>query len=90
MSSIRRALNSVGFIERELDTINHYPAYLMFSPILFRLGILYERITSLNLFRSLRGSILCVFEKREMHTMTASTKMSQEAKPLASAAIQVP
>jgi hypothetical protein len=36
----------------------------MFSPVLFRLGILYERLTSLELLRSLRGSILCVFEKR--------------------------
>jgi len=35
----------------------------MFSPTLFRLGILYERLTSLNIFRGLRGSIVCVFEK---------------------------
>ena len=46
-----------------MDTINHYPAYLMFSPVLFRLGVLYERLTSPRLLRSLRGSILCVFEK---------------------------
>ena len=64
LSSIRRALNSAGLVERELGTINHYPAYLMFSPVLFRLGVLYERLTSMDLFRSLRGSILCVFEKQ--------------------------
>jgi SAM-dependent methyltransferase len=63
LSSIRRAFTSAGFVPKELGTINHYPAYLMFSPLLFRLGVLYERITSLALFRSLRGSILCVFEK---------------------------
>lgn len=63
LSAIRRAFAAAGFVPRELDTINHYPAYLMFSPVLFRLGVLYERITSLNLFRSLRGSILGVFEK---------------------------
>jgi SAM-dependent methyltransferase len=63
LSSIRRAFASAGFAPKELKTINHYPAYLMFSPILFRLGVLYERITSLAFFRSLRGSILCVFEK---------------------------
>lgn len=63
ISSIRRQLRKAGLIEKELDTINHYPAYLMFSPVLFRLGVLYERMTSWRIFRSLRGSILCVFEK---------------------------
>lgn len=61
--SIRKAFQSAGFQPKQLDTINHYPAYLMFSPMLFRLGVAYERVTSLELFRSLRGSILCVFEK---------------------------
>ena len=69
LSSIRRTLISAGFIPKELDTVNHYPAYLMFSPVLFRLGVLYERLTSLKPFRSLRGSLLCVFEKRAVtHT----------------------
>jgi len=63
LSAIRRAFTTAGFVPKELGTINHYPAYLMFSPFLFRLGVVYERITSLALFRSLRGSILCVFEK---------------------------
>lgn len=63
LSSIRKALTAAGLIEREVETVNHYPAYLMFSPMLFRLGMLYERLTALQLFRSLRGSILCVFEK---------------------------
>jgi SAM-dependent methyltransferase len=63
MSAMRRAMTAAGFREREMDTINHYPAYLMFSPVLFRLGVLYERLTSMKMFRSLRGSILCVFEK---------------------------
>jgi len=63
MSAIRRAFGSAGLVQKELDTINHYPAYLMFSPILFRVGVLYERLTSLQAFRGLRGSIVCVFEK---------------------------
>ncbi len=63
MSALRKALTAAGLVEREMDTINHYPAYLMFSPLLFRLGVVYERLTSLRLLRSLRGSILCVFEK---------------------------
>ncbi len=63
VSRMRKAFTSAGFVPKELGTINHYPAYLMFSPVLFRLGVLYERITSLQFFSSLRGSILCVFEK---------------------------
>jgi ubiquinone/menaquinone biosynthesis C-methylase UbiE len=61
--AIRKAFLAAGLMERELKTINHYPAYLMFSPVLFRLGVWYERLTSLEIFRALRGSILCVFEK---------------------------
>jgi len=63
ISSIQKAMHSAGLVKKELTTVNHYPAYLMFSPVLFRLGILYERLTNLELFRSLRGSILCAFEK---------------------------
>jgi len=77
LSAIRREFTAAGFVPKELDTINHYPAYLMFSPTLFRLGVLYERITSLRAFRSLRGWLLCVFEKptevgaRERNAATA-------------------
>ena len=61
LSSIQEALSSSGFVTKELGTINHYPAYLMFSPLLFRLGVLYERLTTLEPFRSLKVSILCAF-----------------------------
>jgi len=63
LSSIRKALTTAGLAQRELGTINHYPAYLMFSPLLFRVGVLYERITSARALQFLRSSILCVFEK---------------------------
>jgi len=78
LSAIEKALRAGGFVPRELDTINHYPAYLMFSPVLFRLGVLYERITSWNLFRSLRGSILCVFEKQAATSAPKSVKGAAE------------
>jgi SAM-dependent methyltransferase len=64
VAAMQKAMLDSGFFTVELDTINHYPAYLMFSPILFRAGVLYERVTSLRMFRQLRGSILCVIEKR--------------------------
>jgi ubiquinone/menaquinone biosynthesis C-methylase UbiE len=63
LSAIGRAFHAAGLRDVELDTINHYPAYLMFSPVLFRLGVLYERFTSLAAMRQLRGLILAVFEK---------------------------
>lgn len=63
LSKIRKTLRSAGLQETELRSVNHYPAYFMISPVLFRLGVLYERITSLEMFRSLRSVILCVFEK---------------------------
>lgn len=63
MTALRKAMGAAGLVEREMDTINHYPAYLMFSPMLFRLGVLYERLTSARLLRSLRGSILGAFMK---------------------------
>ncbi len=64
ISALRRVFRAAGFIESELQMVNHYPAYLMFSPILFRLGVFYERLTSLRPLRSLRGSILSVFQKQ--------------------------
>jgi SAM-dependent methyltransferase len=62
-SALRKAMNAAGLDQKELEMLNHYPAYLMFSPLLFRLGILYERLTSLEALRLLRGWILCVYEK---------------------------
>jgi len=67
LSAIQRALRAAGLQPIQLGAITHYPAYLMFSPILFRLGVLYERLTSLKLFQSLRSSILCVFEKQTVN-----------------------
>lgn len=78
MSALRKSLTAAGLVQREMDTINHYPAYLMFSPVLFRLGVVYERITSLNALRSLRGTILCVFEKPGS-AQGADTSLPQEA-----------
>jgi len=63
LSKLGKELKSAGLTKRELVAINHYPAYLMFSPVLFRLGILYEKLTSLHSLRFLRGTLLCVFEK---------------------------
>jgi SAM-dependent methyltransferase len=73
-SAFRRTLRAAGFEEREFITINHYPAYLMFSPFLFRLGVVYERITSKRPFAGLRGTLLGVFEKRARHAESAGNR----------------
>jgi ubiquinone/menaquinone biosynthesis C-methylase UbiE len=63
LSALSGALRDAGFRENELHAVSHYPAYLMFSPVLFRLGVLYEKLTGLHSLRFLRGTLLCVFEK---------------------------
>jgi len=60
---MKRYRAASGMAEKQLVSITHYPAYLAFSPILFRMGVLYERLTSASFLASLRSSILCVFEK---------------------------
>ena len=64
VTTLRKTMTAASLVQCEMETINHYPAYLMFSPVLFRLGVLYERLTSLRMFRGLRSLILCVFEKQ--------------------------
>lgn len=90
LSAMDRALESAGFEKREIGTINHYPAYLMFSPTLFRVGVWYEKLTSLKMFKSLRGSILCVYEKRQSKTdLDGCAKVTKQSGALNDAPIQV-
>jgi SAM-dependent methyltransferase len=63
LSRLPKSLGSAGLVIREIRTLSHYPAYLMFSPVLFRVGMWYERLTSLEMFRALRGTLLCISEK---------------------------
>lgn len=87
LSALGKALKEAGLVERELDAINHYPVYLMFSPVLFRLGVLYEKLTSLRLLRSLRGSLLCVFEKPGRLHETQRAGPVRQSRPLESVAV---
>ena len=76
-SAIRKAMAASGLAEKQLTSITHYPAYLSFSPVLFRLGVLYERLTSAGFLSSLRSSILCVFEKTETTPPQASVPLDR-------------
>ena len=63
--------------EREMETINHYPAYLMFSPVLFRLGVLYERITSSGCSdRCAARSFVCSRSRAALLPLTRSGTMN--------------
>lgn len=78
--AIRKSMTAAGLSERSVALIAHYPAYLSFSPILFRLGVLYERLTLTRCFSALRGSILCVFEKTPLHPAERIFERRGEAK----------
>jgi SAM-dependent methyltransferase len=81
-SALRKATASSGLREKQITSIAHYPAYLSFSPILFRLGVLYERMTLLECFSWLRGSLLCVFERTAAATGRAGNDTSRARAPL--------
>jgi SAM-dependent methyltransferase len=85
ISAMRKAFRAAGFLDRELATINHYPAYFMFSPALFRLGVLYERLTSLESLRQFRSSLLGAFEKPDV---PAAARAELPVTPAAHAAVR--
>lgn len=45
-AAVRRNLLEAGFGEIEVQLIEPYPVYLVFNPMAFRLGILYERLVN--------------------------------------------
>lgn len=59
-----RCLEAAHLRPIKIQFFNQYPAYLMFWPLLFRVGILYERLTSkYEALAQLRGWILAVSQK---------------------------
>lgn len=59
------SLTASGLTPLKIELFNQYPAYLMFWPLLFRIGIYYERLTSrFESLAQLRGWILAVAEKK--------------------------
>jgi SAM-dependent methyltransferase len=78
LSKLDKELRTAGFEKKELAGVNHYPVYLTFSPILFRLGIVYERLTSMRWGECLRGTLLCVFEKPAAAAATVADGVDQK------------
>lgn len=61
---MRACLEAARLTPRNIIFFNQYPAYLMFWPLLFRLGILYERLTSrYDGLDQLRGWMFVIAEK---------------------------
>jgi SAM-dependent methyltransferase len=44
--ALRTALLQAGFESAEIRTIESWPAYLVFNPVAFRVGVLYERLVN--------------------------------------------
>lgn len=64
-SALRRIAAEVGLRVTRADPIRHFPFYFMFSPLLFRLGMLYDwGITGLGL-DSLQSNWFVVMERPE-------------------------
>lgn len=63
LKAFQKFANTAKFRILNIEAIRHYPYYLMFSPLLFRLGIYYDQlITALGL-KWLQSNWLVVMEK---------------------------
>ena len=63
-ADVRRLAAGAGLQMRRIDFLSQYPNYLMFSGILFALGMAYERLVSqVDALSALRGWILVTLEK---------------------------
>jgi ubiquinone/menaquinone biosynthesis C-methylase UbiE len=61
---LRRLASQAGFDVEMLQYRNHYPYLLRFSPLLFRVGVLYDRlITHFRSLQFLRGFLIGVLKK---------------------------
>jgi SAM-dependent methyltransferase len=61
--ALRRMAAAAGLRVLRLEGVRHYPYYLMFSPLLFRAGILYDRVVTRLGLQSLQSTWLVVMEK---------------------------
>jgi SAM-dependent methyltransferase len=62
--ALRRVAASTGFQLKRVQAIRHFPYYFIFSPLLFRLGMLYDwTVTRLGL-DGLQSNWLVVMERR--------------------------
>jgi hypothetical protein len=61
--SLRRIAADAGFTIERLDALRHFPFYFLFSPILFRLGVVYDRIVTRLRLDGLQSTWLVVLRR---------------------------
>jgi len=64
-TALRRVASDAGLSMTCIRAIRHYPLYLLFSPFLFRVGILYDRLITWLRLDSLQSNWLVVMERAE-------------------------
>jgi ubiquinone/menaquinone biosynthesis C-methylase UbiE len=63
---IKKLAKTTGFEVKQIDYLGQYPSYFMFSPMLFILGTVYDKmICAFDSLRCLRGWILVKLKKRK-------------------------
>ena len=63
IGAVERVAKSVGLEVEKLEAVRDYPSYLMFSPLLLRIGIYYERLVAALGIRSLHACLLVTLRK---------------------------
>ena len=63
VKAFRSLAKTNGFIITKIDPIRHYPFYLMFSPTLFRLGVIYDWLITRLRLDFLQSNWLVILER---------------------------
>lgn len=83
---VKRTFTRAGFSVEKLVLVEKEPVYLLRRPVLFRIGVVYERlVNSSELFRHLRSNILGIFQKphRQTQGFVLPTRPTQQVSQLA-------
>jgi hypothetical protein len=62
--AIRRLANAVNLRVDRIEAVRHWPYYLLFSPTLFRLGILYDWLITWLRLDGLQSTWLVVLQRQ--------------------------
>jgi len=61
--ALRRVAAQAGLVVERVQALRHFPYYLLFSPALFRLGILYDRVVTRLRLDALQSTWLVMMRK---------------------------
>jgi SAM-dependent methyltransferase len=63
--AIVKVANQAGLVVERIEALRHFPYYLLFSPMLFRLGILYDVLVTRFRLDALQSTWLVIMRKPE-------------------------